>query len=220
MNASITTIVLDIDGTLSNEVSWLKLTEFLGASIESHKKIFDDYKNSITDYPTAKSKLIKLWHDTGNANRSKMLKIFRSWVLRSDAKEIVEYLRAKGYRLCIMSGSVDLYVQSVAEKLGIPDYYANTELVFDEEGGLIDFHYFINQAETKFQHFSEFAQNNRLSTKECAIIGNGDSDVILFRELGYGVAVDHDIHEEVKEYADEVISELSEIKKIFGEINL
>ncbi len=216
MNNNITTIILDIDGTLSAEVSWLKLTEYLGASVEKHILIFDDFKINKIDYLTAKSLLVQLWQSTGNAIQEKMVAIFQEWDLKPDAQELVDYLKLKQYRLCIMSGSVDIYVQTVAEKLGISDYYANTELVFDNKGNLIDFHYYRNQAEKKLEHLRKYVSLHKITPAECAIIGNGDSDILLFKELGFGIAVETDLHEEVRNEADIIVRELREIKSFIG----
>lgn len=75
-----------------------------------------------------------------------MEEMFRSWELKEDAREVISYLK-RSYRVCLISGSVDLYVGVVAEKLGIVDWYANTEIVWDESGNLVDFHYFADQSQ-------------------------------------------------------------------------
>ncbi len=213
MNDTIKTVILDIDGTLSTEVSWLQLTQSLGASREEHIQIFERFTKNEIDYPTAKTILIDLWKSTGKANRESMTQIFYSWKLKDDALDVVEYLKTK-YKVCLMSGSVDLYVRVVAEKLSVSDWYANTELVFDENDNLIDFNYFRNQAEKKLQHLDEYLTKNNLSKEACVIIGNGDSDIALFKELPYGIAVETDLHEEVRMLANRTIANLSEIKTI------
>ena len=141
-------IIFDIDGTLSSEVSWLKLTEGLGASANKHAEIFNKYLKREITYKKAKGNLIKLWHSTGNANKKYMTNIFNSWKLKEDAREVIEYLK-KYYKILLISGSVDLYVKTVAEKLGIEDWYANSIIDWDLKGNLIDFHYFRNQAAKK-----------------------------------------------------------------------
>jgi HAD superfamily phosphoserine phosphatase-like hydrolase len=125
LNKEIDTIILDVDGTLSEEVSWLKITESLGASADEHASLFDKFKRGLISYPEAKARLVKLWQATGNANKGFMDKTYRSWSLREDALETVDYLK-QSYRICLISGAIDLYVQIVAEKLSVPDWFANT----------------------------------------------------------------------------------------------
>ncbi len=210
----IDTIIFDVDGTLSEEVSWLKLTDGLGASSETHAQIFAKFKNGELKYPEAKQKLISLWQETGNANKGYMEDMFRSWNLKGDAVETMEYLKAS-YRICLMSGAVDLYVKVVAEKLGIDHWYANTELVWDEVGNLIDFHYFADQSEKKLEHFYEYIAKFGLLTCQCAVVGDGDSDIALFRELPFGVAVNKQPNSELEALATRTISDLSELQGIF-----
>lgn len=214
LQKEIDTIILDVDGTLSEEISWLKLTQGLGASPEEHSLIFDQFKKGSLSYPEAKRRLIKLWQDTGNANRDYMKKMFQSWSLKEDAEETVNYLR-NAYRLCLISGAVDLYVQVVAEKLGIVDWYANTELVWGENGELIDFHYHADQAAKKLEQFEEFIKRHRLERDRCAVVGDGDSDIALFRKLRHGIAVNKNPNPELESLALRTVKELRELKEIF-----
>ena len=62
-------VVFDIDNTLTNDVSWLKATELLGASVEKHVDIFDKFSKNKLSYKVSKQQLIQLWEDTGNNNK-------------------------------------------------------------------------------------------------------------------------------------------------------
>jgi FMN phosphatase YigB (HAD superfamily) len=55
-------VVFDIDGTLSPEISWLALTRDLGASVEQHIQIYQDYKEGRIDYEASKDQLIGICH--------------------------------------------------------------------------------------------------------------------------------------------------------------
>lgn len=213
LRGEVDAVVLDIDGTLHPEVSWLKLTDGLGGSKAEHTEIFDKFKRNIIDYPTAKEQLIKLWRSTGNANKPFIEAMFRSWKLKEDAQDTVDYLK-KFYSVCLISGSVDLFVEVVADRLGIIDWYANTELIWDEKGNLIDFNYYRDQAAKKLEHFEEYMRSRNLDKKRCVVVGNGDSDISLFRELRYGIAVNTDLHPEVRGLAYKTVSRLKEIRTI------
>ena len=54
------TIILDVDGTLSEEISWWKLTQGLGASVEKHSEIFERFKSGLLSYKKARIKLVNL----------------------------------------------------------------------------------------------------------------------------------------------------------------
>jgi len=214
LRKKIDTIILDVDGTLSEEISWLKLTQGLGASPDEHSAIFEQFKKGSLSYPEAKRKLIQLWQDTGNANKDYMEKMFRSWNLKEDAEDTVNYLRGT-YRVCLISGAVDLYVQIVAEKLEVADWYANTKLVWNGNGELTDFHYHADQAGKKLEQFEEFIKRYKLKRDKCAVVGDGDSDIVLFRELRHGVAVNKNPNPELESLALRTVRELRELKDIF-----
>ena len=76
---NIKAVVFDIDGTITNFVSWTAITQHLGASKDEHLAIFKDLTNGVTDYHTAKSKLLELWKQTGNAKKDYFVQIFESW---------------------------------------------------------------------------------------------------------------------------------------------
>jgi len=214
VNKKIETIIFDVDGTLSDEISWFKLTDGLGTSAETHAQILAEFKSGKLSYTKAKRKLILLWQSTGNANKPYMEEMFRSWRLKENAHETINYLK-RSYRVCLISGAVDLYVKVVAEKLGIVDWYANTELIWDENENLIDFHYFADQAQKKLEHLNEYIAKHGLDKRKCAVIGDGDSDIVLFRELSYGIAVNKNPYPELETLAAKTVSKLNQLKEIF-----
>lgn len=114
-----------------------------------------------------------------------------------------------------MSGAVDLYVQVVAKKLGVTDWYANTELVWNDEGNLIDFNYYVDQAEKKLEQFNTYLAKNNLDKNRCAVVGDGDSDIALFRELSFSIAVNKEPHLELEKLASKTVKNLSQLKEIF-----
>lgn len=214
LRGKVTCIIFDVDGTLSEDVSWLKITAGLGASSGKHSEIFENFKKGKLAYPEAKGQLIQLWQNTSNANKRYMDNMFRSWKLKKDASETIAYLQ-KDYRVCLMSGAVDLYVQIVAEKLKVPDWYANTELVWDKDGKLVDFHYFADQSQKKLEQFEKFITENNINKTDCAIVGDGDSDIELFKELDCAIAVNKDPYPELEALAYKAITNLSELRQIF-----
>lgn len=209
---NIKAVIFDVDGTLTNEVSWLNITQGLGADPLEHKRIFDDMRAGVTTYPQAKALLIALWQSTGNANRSFIQEMFDFWTLKHDAEETTEYLKQK-YHVCLMSGAVDLYIATVARKLGIKDWYANTELIWDEQGNLIDFNYYVDQAGKKVEHFEQFAKQYGYSKEECIAIGDGDSDLLLFKTIK-GIAVNAEPYPELEKLAFKKINHLGELKRL------
>jgi len=213
VKGEIKAVILDVDGTLTDDVSWLKLTNGLGGDSEVHQKIFDDFIAGKITYPQSRTQLTRLWRSTGNANKKFMSTMFEDWNLRKDAKKVVNYLKQK-YIVCLISGAVDLHVEIVARKLDITDWYANTELIWDKKGNLVSYNYYKDQAEKKREHFYAFAKKFHLSKDNCVAIGNGDSDIALFRELKYGIAINAEPTAELEKLAIKKITKLSELLEL------
>lgn len=196
MIPNIKAVIFDVDGTLSDQISWLNVTSGLGADPLEHKRIFDDMRAGRLDYPKAKSLLIALWQETGNSNKSFMTQMFNSWEVKHDAANVISYLMNK-YHVCLMSGAVDLYVQSIAQRLGVKDWYANTRLIWDENDNLVDFDYNVNQAKKKAEQFLGFCILNNYSPEDCIAVGDGDSDIELFKQIK-GIAVNKEPYPELE----------------------
>lgn len=210
---TIKVIIIDIDGTLTDEISWIKLTQCLGANAQEHLRIFNEFKEHKLSYTDAKRMLITLWQDTGKSTKSELKKIFSSWNLKNDAQEIIEYLKKK-YTVILISGSVDTYVEVVAKKLGIVIWYANTKLIWNKQGQLIDFDYHRDQAKKKVEQLEEFLKTNHYTKDQCLVIGDGDSDLELFRILPFSIAVINENYLELEQLAWKNVSSLQQIKEI------
>jgi len=206
-------IILDIDNTLTNDVSWLKATELLGASVEEHIAIFDKFSKNELPYETAKKQLIQLWQDTGNNTKEFWEDMFSKWPLKDDAQGLVEYIAQQGHKTALITGSFDIFAQAIAKKLGISSWYANTEMVWDADGTLVDFHYVRNQAAQKLIHFQEFTKQNSIDAQDCIVIGDGDNDVELFKATKHGIAVGRD-NPNLLDVAWKSVDHLSEIETL------
>lgn len=208
--SEIKAVVLDIDGTLSPEISWLALTRDLGASPDEHIAIYTAYKNGETQYSDSKQSLLNLWQGTCNANKPYFQSLFDGWPLVDGAKEIVAQLKEK-YKVCLITGSMDLYAETVAHKLGVTDWFANTSLHWDDDGNLIDMDYELNQAQRKLNQFLGYCSTNNLLPTECIVVGDSDNDIELFRVSGKGIAVGTDIPAELATVAWKSIDSFNEL---------
>lgn len=182
-------VVYDIDNTLTNDVSWLKVTELLGASVTRHQDIFDRFLKHELPYSEAKRQLIELWQSTGKANKRHWQMLFDAWPLADGAAELVQYTHDQGYQTALITGSLDLFAAAIAKKLHVPHYYANTELLWDESGYLIDFNYVRDQAAQKLTHLKEFIDRAGIPIENCVAIGDGDNDIEIFKATGRGIAL-------------------------------
>ncbi len=207
-------VVFDIDGTLSPDASWLALTRDLGAPVEQHMQIYADYKNGKIDYSASKTRLIELWRATGNANKTFFVQLFDALPLDPAAKKVVEVAKT-GRIVCLITGSMDLYAETVARKLGIDKWYANTTLHWDDAGNLVDMDYELNQAAKKLEQFGEFCGLHSLEAQDCLIVGDGENDELLFKVCKRGVLLRG--NPETQTHAWKRIAQLADFEQILLE---
>lgn len=211
---NIKAVILDIDGTLAKYNSWVTLTEKLGADVSLLLQYLKDLRKGIITLEEANSAVVQLWVETGKASKENILKIYEETEFNSDVDSIHKYLSSK-YKLCLISGTTDLYVQTIAKRLNIRDYYWNTKMSFNDLGYLKKINYITDQSNLKMEQFTEWANKNSLKMEECAIIGDGDSDKLLLEKLGLPILIiskytDDQLKKDVKLQ----ISSISEIKSI------
>lgn len=167
------------------------------------------------NYQEAKAKLIELWRITGNANKFQK-KIFEDIPIKHDAHVVINELSNK-YRICLISGSIDLFVKGIANSLNVESWYANTKLEFDVNDKLKDFDYTLKKSEKKLDQFREFQSKFNLSPDECAIVGDGESDELLFEELGVAILLESNQKtEKLIKLADYHIFNLRDLLQIFS----
>jgi HAD superfamily phosphoserine phosphatase-like hydrolase len=212
---TIKAVIFDIDGTLTPQNSWTAFTRDIGGSVEEHLAIYSDHINGKIGLDKSKELLLKLWQDTGKANKQHIESVFKTWLVRNDAKELIDWLKSNGYAICLITGSVGVYAKYMAQKLGVKYYYSNAELYFDDDGELVDFHYTANQAEVKLEQFGEFCKLMSLRASDCAAVGDGDNDIGLFRLTKNGILVNHNkVSNELRNSAWKTVSNLIEVKDL------
>lgn len=182
--SKIKAVILDLDQTITtDEASWLQFSRILGADPGVHTEIYENFKQGKLSYLEAKSQLLYLWNETGKSSRKNINNAFKRIRLRDGTFEAIEYLKSK-YHLCIISGAIDLFVQTIAEKLAIDTWYASTRFKFDTEDNLVDFDYKLSRGEEKLQFLEDYCDKHDIIPSQCAAIGDGESDMPIFTKVG------------------------------------
>lgn len=184
-------VVFDIDGTLTTPSygsGWLELTKSLGGDPDKHIELYNEVSAGRMLLDKAKQQLLSAWKSKGSVTKEKMREIFSLTLLREGAKETMQYLQSKGYAMALISGSPDIYAEVIAERLGIAEYFANN-FKYNDEGDLIDFEYDVQQDEKKLRQLKEYLKKNSFSSNECAIVGDGWNDNLMFAYTGNGIAL-------------------------------
>jgi HAD superfamily phosphoserine phosphatase-like hydrolase len=130
-------ICFDVSGTLVDQNSW----DIFTSSEEIEKKlkdIFDDYNNNKIPLRDFWDQVALVFKSTGNVNIEYIRNHFDDAnVLKEGAEDLINYLKEKGYKIYLISCSIDIYLEELTRKLKLDGFFAGTKFIFDENGELL-----------------------------------------------------------------------------------
>ena len=210
-------IVTDVDQTLTERTTWYELTEKLGGSARDHADIFTRFLKSHISNEQMKRELFAIWTQNGPVTKQQLRDIFLTVPLRGEAFALFNELQDRGYELCLISSSSDLFVETVAERFKIKHWYANSKLHFNEKGEWIDFDYTREEALLKKEQLQQFFDATGYKQHECVALGDGENDIEIFNMVP-GIAVNtHSPH--LRELAWHDVQYLSTVIQVLESIN-
>jgi len=208
-------ICFDVNGTLVKENSWDIFT-YGKPDIDKEIEVafLCYYKKEINIDEMWKRMVVSL-RKTGRAN-SKFIE--NCWDVTSTfnegAEDIIEYLKEKGYKIYLISCSIDVYLDCMVQKLNLDGYYAGSHLIFDKDGELESItSECIKSREYKEIKLRELAEREGVEVEDIIFVGDGDNDVEVFKMTKRGIAMDTD-NEELLDYAWKKVESLGEIQDI------
>ena len=205
-------ICFDLDDTLINTNSWKNLSVALGVSAEEDRRLYLEYKSGEITYDEWNDKVLEYYLKHKDSNRKNITEILSHYTYIKGAQDAVSYLKSKGYRLVLISGSIDILVNMVAQDLGIQYSKANNTFVFDDEDRLIGIHSGGNDVLAKASHLESFCEMFGIDIKECACVADGANDIEMFIRTGHGVTFKGS---NIENEAWKVINSFEDLKNIF-----
>ncbi len=203
-------ICFDVNGTLIEVDSWAMFEE----SKQHLKEIFNKYNKGEISINGFWDDVVSAFKKTGRANREF---IYGFWMandyFKEGAEDLVSYLKAKGYKIYLISCSVDACLEPLAQKLGVDGFYAGSHLIFDEKGELLRIESECDGSPFKKKKLEELAQKERVDVRDIVFVGDSDNDIGVFKMTGRGIAMGGDNEELVKNSWKQV-EILSQIKEI------
>ena len=206
-------ICFDVDGTLVDGNSWLILAEGMGCSPQAAFNIFNQARREEISFVEAERILTKLYQDSGNANKYFIKNLFDNIVVKDEAKDLISYLKEKGFKIYLISGAIDIYVESVAKKLNVDGFYANSSLEFDNQEIVQKINYRNNQGEVKVEQLQDLIRKLGIDINQVVFVGDSENDIEIFKATKHGVAV-HSSNEKLKEISWKVVDSLRQVKTI------
>jgi len=182
-------VCFDLDGTIIDETIfiWQTLHDFLGSDKVKRQKAFDEYMDGKISYSEWADHDLELWKEVG-VTKSKMLEAIKPLRLMEGAMETIKELKAKGLKLAIISGSLD-----IALKYVIPNYeeyfddvYINKLIFNGEEVNEIVTTKF--DFENKASALKEICEKEGIQLSETVFVGDHNNDIQIAEAAGLSIA--------------------------------
>lgn len=185
--SSIKLITFDLDDTLITQNSWVTLNAALGVSPEEDMRLYKEYVSNILSYDNWLGALLSLYQKNEKARRTYINETLTQYVFVSGAEECIANLKSKGYELAIISGSFDIIVNHVAQKLGITHTFASNTLIFDAKDKISSIQHSGDADNAKLIFLKELLVKLSLKPEECACVADGVNDLPMFALTRHGI---------------------------------
>ena len=144
--------------------------------------------------------------------RKKFREVINKIPLTKNAKETLNELKRRGYKLATITGSLEELALRAKRILGLDYVKAHCRLYFDRNGFLKDWDLFPTDFYDKVECAKRIARKEKIGLEECAYVGDGENDVFIMAEVGLSIAFAPE-SEKVKRMA-KVIIEKRDLKEI------
>jgi len=208
-------ICFDVNGTLIDQSSWEIFTSGEEKAEQELKDLFNNYYNNKISLKDFWEKMALVLKATGNANMEYICNHSEDInTLKDGAEDLINYLKDKGYKIYLISCSIDIYLEKLTQKLKLDGFYAGTKFLFNEEGDLLSIESdCLKNKNFKEEKIREIAKENNAEIEEIVFVGDGKNDIGAFKMTKKGIAIDSNV-EELRNIAWRNIKKLNEIKDI------
>jgi len=177
-------ICFDLDGTLvdGTDSIWQTLHDHFGTDKVLREEMMRKAIQKEITYAEWFYQDLHLFARHG-ATKEIILQVVRNLTLIPGARETVEILKEAGYRLAVISGSLNIVLEEL-----FPDHPFHhvliNEIHFDPEGRLIGGLPTPFDLEEKAIGMRMIAEKEQLSLDECVFVGDNENDVDAARVVG------------------------------------
>ncbi len=187
MSLPLKLVCFDVNKTLIHENTWLNLNTAMGITPLEDARWLSEYKQGKLTYLDWQKILEQRYLASGHATKAHIMSVINRYTYQLGARETVSYLQQRGYILYLLSGSMDLLVEHIAQELGIIHYDANNRFVFDSNDKLVQIECLGNDVSVKATQLKSLCEKLRIDVTQAVCVGDGDNDIELFRLSQHGV---------------------------------
>jgi len=180
----------DVDGTLVQSADertvWEVLNERFTGRADHNVERFGMYRAGKLSYAEWVALDVTGWRDAG-ARREEIVAAFSSLRLVDGTRETLAALKAAGCRLVVISGTLDLLLNSLLPDAPFDEVYAN-HLGFDGEGRISHWRATPFDMQGKAHALRAIALRLEIPLARCAYVGDSANDIWVARQAGFTVA--------------------------------
>ncbi len=184
-------VVFDLDGTIIDNVEyvWDTLHKFFG--VDRHPKRLEHmngfFEKRISYQEWAERDLLLLKEH--GANKRTILKAMKRAKIMRGALETLKSLKAKGYRIALVSGSLNVLLEKLIPDYGeIFDHVFINRIYFDGKGEIKE----VRATEFDMQHkkagLLELCRIEGIDPGECVFVGDNENDLGIAEAAGFSIA--------------------------------
>jgi len=183
-------VAFDVDGTLVQEPAdrtvWEVLNERFTGRADHNVERYALYRAGKLSYAEWVEMDVTGWRDAG-ATREELIAAFAPLRVVDGTRETLEALAGAGYRLVVISGTLDLMLHTLLPGAPFEEIYCN-HLGFDGRGRISHWKATPFDMEGKAKVFRALAMRLGVPLARCGFVGDSDNDVWVAREAGFTVA--------------------------------
>lgn len=199
----------DVDGTLvehpEGKTVWQLVNERFGGGEEENRRRLAAYRAGAMSYERWVDLDLGDWVAAGVSRADLTAAIAENLALVPGARQTVEELRERGYRLAVISGTIDLTLELLLGDFPFDRRYTN-QVWFDRAGAIAGWRATPFDGPGKARALEEFAAACGCAAEQCAFIGDHWNDLDALRRAGLGIAY-RPKDEAVRQTADRVIED-------------
>jgi len=198
--ARIKLVVFDMDSTLIDAETIDELAEAAGVG-DKVAAITEQAMHGKLDYSEALTERVRLLE---GLTIEKAHEALDRMPFMPGAKELIKYLKSRGYRTAMISGGFTLAADRVGEALGM-DHVVSNELLINNDHITGEVTGPLTGEGSKELVLEEISGEYGIEPEECIVIGDGANDICIFKRARYAIAFNSKpiLHE----HADVVITE-------------
>ena len=213
-------VCFDVDGTLVDNIiySWQIFHDYFKTDPNKREFARQSFLNGKFSYIEWAEHDIAMWIEKG-ATKEKMWDAMKTAgiCLMPGARETIHELRKKGYKLAIISGTINIILEYLLpEYESLFDYIYLSRLYFDKSGKISRVVATSFDMAAKADALKKIAKKENIPLSQCVFIGDHHNDVEIAKEAGLAIAFDAK-DEQLRKVSDIIIDD-KDLTKILSHI--